>query len=44
MYYYSCWGIISLLKDKEEGLVIQDGDPWSMAGAILELVNDKGQA
>ena len=30
-------GTPSLLKDKEEGLVIQDGDPWSMAGAILEL-------
>jgi glycosyltransferase involved in cell wall biosynthesis len=30
-------GSSSLLKDKEEGLVIQDGDPWSMAGAIMEL-------
>jgi glycosyltransferase involved in cell wall biosynthesis len=30
-------GSSSLLKDKEEGLVIQDGDPWSMAGAIIEL-------
>jgi glycosyltransferase involved in cell wall biosynthesis len=34
-------GSSSLLKDKEEGLVIQDGDPWSMAGAILELAADK---
>ena len=33
-------GSSSILKDKEEGLVIQDGDPWSMAGAILELSND----
>jgi glycosyltransferase involved in cell wall biosynthesis len=32
-------GSSTILKDKEEGLVIQDGDPWSMAGAILELVN-----
>lgn len=30
-------GSSSLLRDKEEGLVIQDGDPWSMAGAIIEL-------
>lgn len=30
-------GSSSLLKDKKEGLVIQDGDPWSMAGAIMEL-------
>jgi glycosyltransferase involved in cell wall biosynthesis len=33
-------GSSSLLKDKEEGLVIQDGDPWSMAGAILELLQN----
>ena len=33
-------GSSSLLKDKEEGLLIQDGDPWSMAGAILELIHD----
>jgi glycosyltransferase involved in cell wall biosynthesis len=32
-------GTGSLLKDKEEGILIQDGDPWSMAGAILELLN-----
>ena len=32
-------GSSSLLKDKEEGLVIQDGDPWSMAGAVLEMYN-----
>jgi glycosyltransferase involved in cell wall biosynthesis len=30
-------GSSSLLKDKVEGLVIQDGDPWSMAGAIIEM-------
>jgi len=33
-------GSSSMLKDKEEGLIIQDGDPWAMAGAILELYND----
>ena len=37
-------GTGSLLKDKEEGLLIQDGDPWTMAGAILELWNNKEQA
>lgn len=37
-------GSSTLLKDKEEGLIIQDGDPWSMAGAILELAGDKEKA
>ena len=37
-------GTGSLLIDKEEGLLIQDGDPWAMAGAILELMNNKKQA
>lgn len=33
-------GTGSLLKDGEEGILIQDGDPWVMAGAIVELKND----
>ncbi len=33
-------GSDSILINKKEGLVIQDGDPWSMAGAIMELKND----
>ena len=33
-------GSDTILINKKEGLVIQDGDPWSMAGAILELKND----
>jgi len=37
-------GTGSLLKDGEEGLLIQDGDPWAMAGAVLELWNNKEQA
>lgn len=37
-------GTGSLLKDGEEGILIQDGDPWAMAGAILELVNDPDKA
>ena len=31
-------GTGSMLTDKQEGILIQDGDPWVMAGAILELV------
>jgi glycosyltransferase involved in cell wall biosynthesis len=30
-------GTSSMLKDGEEGILIQDGDPWAMAGAILEM-------
>jgi glycosyltransferase involved in cell wall biosynthesis len=37
-------GIGSLLKDGEEGLLIQNGDPWAMAGAILEMTNNKERA
>ncbi len=33
-------GSSTLLKDKEEGIIIQDGDPWSMSGAILELADN----
>lgn len=34
-------GVGSLITDKQEGLLVQSGDPWAMAGAILELANDK---
>lgn len=34
----------SLLSDGCEGLLVQDGDPWAMAGAILELKEDKSRA
>lgn len=37
-------GTSSLLKDSESGILIQDGDPWSMAGAILELYKDHEKA
>ncbi len=33
-------GIPSLVKDRTTGLLVQDGDPWSMAGAIAELLDD----
>jgi glycosyltransferase involved in cell wall biosynthesis len=37
-------GTGSILQDKKEGILIQDGDPWSLAGAILELYNNFRQA
>ena len=33
-------GTGSILKDKEEGIIVQDGDPWVLAGAIIEMVGD----
>jgi|WetSurSiteA1Bulk_404760.scaffolds.fasta_scaffold00805_2 glycosyltransferase involved in cell wall biosynthesis len=33
-------GTGSIIKDGEEGLMVQDGDPWALAGAILELYRD----
>ncbi len=33
-------GVGSLINDYESGLLIQDGDPWNMAGAIIELKNN----
>ncbi len=33
-------GTGSLLSDKKEGILIQDGDPHAMVGAILELVEN----
>lgn len=37
-------GTSSVLEDKKEGIIIQDGDPWALAGAIVELVNNPQQA
>jgi glycosyltransferase involved in cell wall biosynthesis len=37
-------GTGSLLEDKKEGILIQDGDPYSMAGSILELIDNPDQA
>lgn len=37
-------GTGALLLDKEEGILIQDGDPWVMAGAIVELSLDSKRA
>jgi glycosyltransferase involved in cell wall biosynthesis len=37
-------GTGSLLKDGEEGILIQDGDPWVMAGAVLEIKDNYDNA
>lgn len=37
-------GVGSLIIDGEEGILIQSGDPWAMAGAIIELASDKEKA
>jgi glycosyltransferase involved in cell wall biosynthesis len=34
-------GTGSIMKDGEEGILVQDGDPWAMAGAILEYQRDR---
>ena len=37
-------GTPSILCDKNEGLLVQDGDHYALAGAIIELFRDKGLA
>lgn len=37
-------GTPSILKDGEEGLLVQNGDCYAMAGAILELLSDPDKA
>lgn len=37
-------GSNTILRDKETGILIQDGDPWALAGAILELFKNKENA
>ncbi|WP_121357538.1 glycosyltransferase family 4 protein [Flavisolibacter nicotianae] len=37
-------GTGSLLVDNKEGLLVQDGDPYALAGAILELIKNPGFA
>jgi glycosyltransferase involved in cell wall biosynthesis len=37
-------GTGSILRDGEDGILIQDGDPWALSGAILELYNNPALA
>lgn len=37
-------GTGSILHDAEEGILVQDGDPWATAGAVLELTNNATRA
>lgn len=37
-------GTASLLENGKEGILIQDGDPWVMAGAVCEIVKNSNQA
>jgi glycosyltransferase involved in cell wall biosynthesis len=34
-------GIPSLLENNKEGLLVQDGDPYALAGALFHLYKDK---
>jgi glycosyltransferase involved in cell wall biosynthesis len=40
----SSGGMSTTIKNYETGLLVQHGDPYSMAGAIIELLNDSGLA
>ena len=37
-------GTPSIISDKKEGLLVQDGDPYALAGAIIELIKDRNYA
>lgn len=37
-------GTATYLKDRQTGLLVQDGDPWGLAGAVLELWRDRDLA
>lgn len=37
-------GIPSILENRKEGLLVQDGDPYALAGAIIELMNNRDLA
>ncbi|GAB1405077.1 glycosyltransferase [Lentimicrobium sp.] len=34
-------GTNTIITDKKDGILIQDGDPWSLAGAIINLLTDE---
>ncbi len=37
-------GTDSMIKNKKEGIIVQDGDPYSYAGAIAEMANNFSMA
>ncbi|HYM94379.1 MAG TPA: glycosyltransferase [Chitinophagaceae bacterium] len=37
-------GTPSIIENKKEGLLVQDGDPYTLAGAVIELINDRNYA
>ena len=37
-------GIPSIIEDKKDGLLVQDGDPYALTGAILELKENRNYA
>ena len=37
-------GIPSIIENKKEGLLVQDGDPYALAGAIMELKENSNYA
>lgn len=37
-------GTPSIINDKKEGLLVQDGDPYALTGAIIELLEDRKYA
>ena len=37
-------GVGSLIRDGKDGILIQDSDPWVMAGAIIEMAVNKEKA
>ncbi len=37
-------GVSTTVQDKEEGLLVQDKDPWALAGAIIEMYQNPDQA
>ncbi|MEG8947215.1 glycosyltransferase family 4 protein [Rosettibacter firmus] len=37
-------GTGSIVNNNEDGILVQDGDPWALAGAILEIIKNRGRA
>jgi len=37
-------GVSSLINDDVEGIMVQEGEPYALAGAILDLINNYEKA